>query len=59
MRGQGRIEEYRNVMGHSGADTSNNTNSRIIVEEDCEESVESNNGGGPSKETKILEIFNT
>jgi hypothetical protein len=37
MRGEGRIEEYRKIMGHSGACSSND--SKVIPEEDIEESL--------------------
>jgi hypothetical protein len=36
MRDEGRIEEYRNIMGHSGACSSND--SKVIQEEEHEES---------------------
>ena len=37
MRAEGRIDEYRSVMGHSG-DYSSNQDSNIIKEEENEES---------------------
>jgi hypothetical protein len=50
MRAQGRIDEYRNMMGHSGAESSQGSDSKNLIQ--GEESEESEGSSGTEETTR-------
>ena len=57
MRAQGRIDEYRNLMGHSAGDSSHGSDSVFILDEESQESLGSSGAEESThKATGILKL---